>query len=36
MLVINGQAIEVPLPPATFHCSVVSAAVYNQGTPFQG
>jgi hypothetical protein len=27
------QAFEVPLPPATFHCSVVSAAAYNRATP---
>jgi hypothetical protein len=26
---------EIPLPPATFHCSVVSAAAYAQGTPFR-
>lgn len=40
--VASGQAIEVPLdgtngtPNLTFHCSVVSAAVYAQGTPFLG
>lgn len=28
-----GNAIEVPLPQLTFHCSVVSAAAYNRGTP---
>ena len=27
-----NEAFEVPLPPATFHCSVVSAARYNQAT----
>ncbi len=26
---------EVQLPPATFHCSVVPAAVYDNGVPFQ-
>ena len=26
----------VPLPNLTFHCSVVSAAVYDQGVPFTG
>ena len=26
---------EIPLPPATFHCSVVPAAVYNNGVPYQ-
>ena len=31
----RGDVIEVPLPPATFHCSVVSAAVYAQGTPLR-
>jgi hypothetical protein len=31
--VASGDAIEVPLPPATFHCSVVSAAAYARGTP---
>ncbi len=35
-LVEHGQAIEVPLPAATFHCSVVSAAVYRNGVPFHG
>jgi hypothetical protein len=42
----NGDVIEVPLdgtpfggvplPNRTFHCSVVSAAVYAQGVPFTG
>lgn len=35
-LVSTGNAIEVPVPQATFHCASVSAAVYNQGTPFTG
>jgi hypothetical protein len=26
---------EIALPPATFHCSVVPAAVYNNGVPYQ-
>jgi hypothetical protein len=29
----NGDAIEVPVPPATFHCSSVSAAAYWGATP---
>jgi hypothetical protein len=29
----NGDAFEIPLPQATFHCSVVPAAPYNNGTP---
>ena len=29
----TGNAIPVPLQPATFHCSVVPASVYNRGTP---
>lgn len=29
----NGDAFEIPLPQATFHCSVVPASVYNNGTP---
>jgi hypothetical protein len=29
----RGDAREIPLPPATFHCGVVAAAVYNHGTP---
>jgi hypothetical protein len=29
----NDDAIEIPLPQATFHCSVVSVAPYNNGTP---
>lgn len=29
----NGDAFEIALPQATFHCSVVSASVYNNGTP---
>ena len=28
-----GDVIEIPLPALTFHCSSVSAAVYNSGTP---
>jgi hypothetical protein len=28
-----GGAREIPLPPLTFHCSVVSAASYNRATP---
>jgi hypothetical protein len=28
-----GQVIEIPLVGAQFHCSVVPAAVYKQGTP---
>ena len=28
------NAIAIPLPGATFHCSVVSAAVYARGTPW--
>ena len=31
--VANHDAIEVPIPPATFHCSSVSAAAYWRGTP---
>lgn len=31
--VAAGDAIEVPIPPATFHCSSVSAAAYWRGTP---
>jgi hypothetical protein len=30
----SGAAFEIPLPPATFHCSSVSAAAYQRGTPF--
>jgi hypothetical protein len=29
----SGNAIEVPVPPATFHCSSVSAAAYWRATP---
>lgn len=29
----NGDAFEIPLPQATFHCSAVSATVYDNGTP---
>jgi hypothetical protein len=29
----SGNAIEVPIPPATFHCSSVSAAAYWKATP---
>jgi hypothetical protein len=28
-----GQVTLIPLPPASFHCSVVSAAAYARGTP---
>ena len=28
-----GKIIEIPLPQADFHCSVVSAAAYARGTP---
>lgn len=28
-----GDVIEIPLPPATFHCSVVPATTYKLGTP---
>jgi len=28
-----GTAIQIPLPPATFHCSVVPGSVYAAGTP---
>ncbi len=28
-----GNAFEIALPPAIFHCSVVPAAPYNNGTP---
>lgn len=31
--VANGDAIEVPVPAATFHCAKVSSAVWNLGTP---
>jgi hypothetical protein len=31
----RGDVIEIPLPNLTFHCSVVSAAVYAQGTPLR-
>ena len=30
-----GLITEVPLPPASFHCSPVSAAVYANGTPVE-
>jgi hypothetical protein len=29
----SGGAFEIPLPAATFHCSMVSAAAYQRGTP---
>lgn len=29
----RGDAIEIPLPPLTFHCAAVSAAVWERGTP---
>lgn len=28
-----GQVTTIPLPPATFHCSVVPAATYDNGAP---
>ena len=31
--VANGDAIEVPVPSATFHCSTVSASAYWKATP---
>ena len=31
----SGQAIEIPLPQLTFHCAVVSRAVYARGTPLR-
>jgi hypothetical protein len=34
-LELAGAVTEIPLQPATFHCSVVSAAVYANGTPLQ-
>lgn len=33
--VSSGQAIEIPLPQLTFHCSVVPQAVYALGTPLR-
>lgn len=34
---LNGTPFEgIPLPNLTFHCSVVPAAVYEQGVPFTG
>lgn len=30
----SHNAIEIPLPPATFHCAAVSAAAYAQGIPW--
>lgn len=32
-VVSSGNAIEIHLPSLTFHCSVVSVAVYNHATP---
>ena len=32
----SGDAFEVPIPQATFHCAAVPAAVYNNGTPYTG
>lgn len=32
----SGNAIKIPLPQATFHCSIVSASAYNHGVPFTG
>jgi hypothetical protein len=29
----SGDAFEIALPPATFHCSIVAAAAYNAGKP---
>ncbi len=31
--VSSGNAIEIPLPPATFHCEVVPENLYAMGTP---
>lgn len=31
----GGNAIEIPLPSLTFHCSAVSASAYAHGTPYQ-
>lgn len=31
----GGNAIEIPLPSLTFHCSAVSAKAYAHGTPYQ-
>lgn len=33
--VASGAAFEVPLPQLTFHCAVVSQAVYARGTPLR-
>ena len=30
-----GAITEIPLPPATLHCSVVPATVYDRGVPFR-
>jgi hypothetical protein len=32
-LMIAKDVVEIPLPSLTFHCSAVSAAVYQKGTP---
>jgi hypothetical protein len=32
----SGNAIPIPLPQATFHCSVVSGSAYAHGVPFTG
>ena len=34
-LVAANLVMEIPLPPATFHCSVVAVAVYRNGTPLR-
>ena len=31
--VSNGDAVEIELPSATFHCAAVSRALWEQGTP---
>jgi hypothetical protein len=33
--VAGGDAIEIPVPSATFHCAVVAAAVWALGTPLR-
>ena len=34
--IASGAVTVIPLPQATFVCAVVSASVYNHGTPFLG
>jgi hypothetical protein len=34
--VANGDAIEIPLPSATFHCAPVPARIWDMGTPVGG